>query len=195
MTFTEAVDVAGSPQLEINVGGTPKTLDFSMGSGGTALVFAGYTVLEGDEDPDGISIDADSLSLNGGTIKKAGSTDNATLTHSGAVADAGQIVDGVRPTLVSDDSVIAGEYFKLEWSEGLDALSTPPDSAFTVDVSSGTEPSVSDIGVFGDIVAGELDPPVGPHRAHPLGLRAADGDGSHPHQGTWRATRLSGFRA
>ena len=69
VTFNEAVDVTGTPQLEIDVAGTPTTLSYSSGSGTTALVFSGYTVAANDLDADGLSIAANKLTLNGGTIK------------------------------------------------------------------------------------------------------------------------------
>ena len=90
VTFDEAVTVdmtGGTPQLTINVGGTDKVLDYSSGSGTTALVFTGYTVAFGDTDADGISIAADKLDLNGGTIKAtADGNPDAVITHD-AVAD------------------------------------------------------------------------------------------------------------
>ena len=72
VTFDEAVDVdtsGGTPRLTIKVGSSDKVLDYSSGSGTTALVFTGYTVASGDADNDGLSIEANKLDLNGGTIK------------------------------------------------------------------------------------------------------------------------------
>ena len=60
VTFDEAVDVTGTPQLTINMGGSDKVLDYSSGSGSTALVFSGYTVAFGDTDANGLSIVATS---------------------------------------------------------------------------------------------------------------------------------------
>ena len=91
VTFREAVDVGvsgGIPQLEIDVGGTPQTLDYRSGTGTAALVFTGYTVAELDAAPDGIAVGVNKLTFNGGTVTKAGdrSTD-AVLIHA-AVPDA-----------------------------------------------------------------------------------------------------------
>ena len=55
-----------------------------------------YTVASGDEDTDGIAVVANSLALNGGTIR-AGSA-NATLTHAGLQAEDHK-VDGIAPTV------------------------------------------------------------------------------------------------
>ena len=72
VTFSEAATVTGTPQLTIDVGGADKVLSYSSGSGSTALVFTGYTVASGDADTDGLSIDANQLTLNSGTIKASG---------------------------------------------------------------------------------------------------------------------------
>ncbi|MEY4801896.1 MAG: hypothetical protein RLZZ274_627, partial [Cyanobacteriota bacterium] len=70
VTMDEAVTVTGTPQLSLNIGGTTRTATYSSGSGTTALIFQ-YTIAAGDTDPDGISIGANSLALNGGTINDA----------------------------------------------------------------------------------------------------------------------------
>ena len=80
VTFSKTVDVTGAPVLKLNVGGTEKDAAYSSGSGSNRLVFS-YTVAGGDEDRDGLSIDADKLSLNGGTIKISGGTADARLGH------------------------------------------------------------------------------------------------------------------
>ena len=148
VTFSGAVDVTGTPQLEIDVGGTPKTLSYSSGTSSAELVFTGYTVAEGDEDTDGISIDADSVTLSGGTIKKAGDTVNATLSHSVVAGAAGQKVDGVRPTLLGGSTHdYGGPNILLSWSENIDPTSNPPVSAFSL-VSSDVMTSVTNFGVF-----------------------------------------------
>ena len=103
VTFSASVDVDttdGTPQLEIDVGGTPKALDYSSGSGSTALVFSGYTVAANDVDTDGLSIAANKLTLNSGAITTTGSSTNAVLTHAAVANSASHKVDGVKPTLV-----------------------------------------------------------------------------------------------
>ncbi len=68
VTFSEAVTVteAGTdkPQIEIDVGGTPRQAEYESGTGTAALVF-GYTVAAGDADSDGIAIGADKLTTPG----------------------------------------------------------------------------------------------------------------------------------
>ena len=105
VTFDESVTVdttGGTPQLTIKMGGADKVLDYSSGSPGTALVFSGYTVAANDEDLDGLSIEANKLDANGGTIQQtADATVDAVLTHAAVAASANHEVDGVKPTLVT----------------------------------------------------------------------------------------------
>ena len=89
VTFNEEVTVTGAPQLEIDVGGTAKTASYSSASGAT--VVCSYTVAVGDADTDGISIVANKLTLNGGTINDAHGN-AATLTHDAVAADTGHLV-------------------------------------------------------------------------------------------------------
>ena len=68
VTFSETVKVTGKPQLTLTIGSDDKDATYKSGSNSKNLVFE-YTVAAGDADSDGISIAADQLSLNGGTIK------------------------------------------------------------------------------------------------------------------------------
>ena len=105
VTFSEAVNVVttgGMPQLTIDMGSSDKVLNYASGTGTAALVFSGYTVAANDEDTDGLSIAANKLDANGGTIKAtAGANPDAVLTHAAVPASASHKVDGIRPTLVT----------------------------------------------------------------------------------------------
>ena len=92
--FSEKVNVTGTPQVTLEIGSSDKTMDYKSGSGNVNLVFE-YTVAAGDEDTDGIKIEANQLKLNGGTIKDIGGN-AATLTHTELSADSHR-VDGVAP--------------------------------------------------------------------------------------------------
>ena len=132
VTFTESVTVdttGGTPQLTIKMGGADKVLDYSSGSPGTMLVFSGYTVAANDEDTDGLSIEANKLDANSGTIKStADATEDAVLTHSAEAASVNHKVDGIRPTLVTtgDDAPRTsndGTQVILTFSEDISAFS------------------------------------------------------------------------
>ena len=73
VTFSTAVDVTGTPQLELDIGGSAKQADYASGTGTTALVFS-YRVAQNNADTNGIAIGANKLDLNSGTIQQAGGT-------------------------------------------------------------------------------------------------------------------------
>jgi len=83
VTFSENVPVTNTPQLTLAVGDDNQTATYTSGSGSTQLVFQ-YMIQAGDNDTDGISIRANALALNNGTIKDLAGN-NATLTHSAVV--------------------------------------------------------------------------------------------------------------
>ena len=109
--FSEDIVVTGTPQLELKIGGTGRSADFSSavprceqricGFGRNPWALRGismdfdYTVVEEDSDADGVGIDANEISLSGGTIKDAAGND-AVLTHEAAAEDSDFTVDGSR---------------------------------------------------------------------------------------------------
>ena len=98
VTFDEDVAVTGSPRLEITIGTNARNAAYKSTTG-SKVIFS-YTVAAGDSDTDGISIAADKLSLNGGSIKD-GVDNDADLSHSALSAQSGHKVDGIRPTITS----------------------------------------------------------------------------------------------
>ena len=104
VTFSEDVTVTGAPQLELDIGGTPQTAVYES-SDGSAVVFA-YTVAENDSDDNGIAINANKLTLNGGSIRDSANND-ADLTHEEVTAQENQRVDGIRPTVSSVSMVLS----------------------------------------------------------------------------------------
>jgi Ca2+-binding RTX toxin-like protein len=94
---SENVTVTGAPTLGLNIGGTTVQATFNAGaSTATNLVF-NYTILAAQTDVNGISIDANSFSLNGGTVlDNAGN--GATITHLAVADNAGYKVDTTAPT-------------------------------------------------------------------------------------------------
>ena len=158
VTFSETVEVTGTPQLRLELGGGRRTADYEGGSGTAALVtndtpdttsptvsraitsggrrtadyeggFA-YKVADGESDTDGMGIEADSLS--GGTIRDE-ARNNAELDHDGLAADSGHKVDGVRPRLAaSGGAVVDGTTLTLTYDEALDGGSRPVSGDFTV---------------------------------------------------------------
>ena len=79
VTFTDSVDVTGTPLLVLGIGTATRYASYAGGTGTASLVFR-YVVASGDADTDGLSIGWGSLVPNGGTIKEAGGTLHASLS-------------------------------------------------------------------------------------------------------------------
>ncbi|WP_181165620.1 Ig-like domain-containing protein [Mesorhizobium sp. B2-4-12] len=106
VALSESVTVTGTPQLALNIGGTTVQANYSSGSGSSSLVFT-YTTQSGQADTNGISVDANALSLNSGTIKDAAGN-SATLTATSVTDNASYKVDTTAPT-IAITSPIAGD--------------------------------------------------------------------------------------
>ena len=100
VTFDQGVvvDIAGGrPQLRLQVGSSTEWASYLRKPTDSTLAF-GYAVKTNDVDADGLSVPADSVDLNGGTIKAASdSTTSADLSHDSVAADATRKVQGNRP--------------------------------------------------------------------------------------------------
>ena len=89
VTFSEPVNVTGTPTLMLETGATDRTASYVSGSGTGTLTFE-YTVQAGDTSSDLDYVDSASLTLNGGTIKDATANDAAlTLPTPGATGSLG----------------------------------------------------------------------------------------------------------
>jgi hypothetical protein len=92
--FDRAVEATGSPRVALTIGTHTRYATFS--SWGDQSLYFDYTVQEQDRDEDGISIAANALSLDGGTIRSADGTTDADLTHGAVAAWSSQQVNGSR---------------------------------------------------------------------------------------------------
>ena len=86
VTFNETVEVEGTPQLTLELGGGTRSAAYEGGSGTAALVFA-YEVAGGESDTDGVGVEANSLS--GGTISDEARTTMRSWTMRGLAANSG----------------------------------------------------------------------------------------------------------
>ena len=95
LTFSEAVDVTGMPRLKIDMDPADwgeKWATYESGSGTTSLTFT-HEVVQPNESTQGIAVLADTLELNGGTIKSTTTEADADLAHDGLAHDANHKVD------------------------------------------------------------------------------------------------------
>ena len=93
MTFSESVTVAGEPRIRLRIGERNRWARYARSeANGTRLVFS-YTVKGSDRDENGVSIEADQLWLNHGSITDADGN-AARLEHPALAAQSGHKVDG-----------------------------------------------------------------------------------------------------
>ena len=92
--FSQSVTVSGTPRVAVTVGSNTRHATYTGSDrSGTELTFA-YAVQGTDRDLDGVSIAANALGLNGGTIRKTDATTDAVLTHTAVAASSRRKVDG-----------------------------------------------------------------------------------------------------
>ncbi len=125
--FDKYVTVTGAPRLGLAVGNATRWATY-LDAADEAVRF-GYVVTGDDLDLNGVSIAANQLEMNGGTIRDTAAQD-AVLTHTAVADDAGVPVDGVRPVLQS--ASLNGRALTLTYDEDLDSRSWPSSWAFTV---------------------------------------------------------------
>jgi hypothetical protein len=135
INWSEAVTVTGSPRIPLQ-GLTSKYLTYASGSGSTSTTFT-YTVVNGDLDRDGFAITADSLALNGGTIKDS-ALNTATLSHSAILASLTNQVDGTPPVANTPQTSSDGSSITLTFDETLSATG-PAVSAISILVNGNTD--------------------------------------------------------
>lgn len=166
VTFGEAVQVGGVPELSLAIGGIGTTvwrrMPYYSGSGTSSLVFR-YYVREGDVDEGGILLSyIGSLRTDHGVVRYVSTGAEAPAWIRGRFHDDHR-VDGVRPTLVSADIVANGTALDLRWDEALDEGSVPTtsDPGFEVrDTSDDSVLDISSISVDGRVVTVTLSAAV-----------------------------------
>lgn len=100
VTMNEAVDVdttGGTPRIALNIGDATVFASYVSGGGSASLIFE-YTIQEGENDDNGISVAPNALEPNGGAIiDAAGSA--ANLGHGAVPSHPEFLVDTTAPTL------------------------------------------------------------------------------------------------
>jgi hypothetical protein len=137
VTFSEPVNVTGTPQLLLETGATDRNANYASGTGSNTLTF-NYTVQAGDTSSDLDYVGTGSLTLNGGTIRDP-ATNDATLTLAapGAAGSLGAnkalVIDTTPPTVSNvssskaNGSYTVGEVIPIQvvFSESVDVTGTP----------------------------------------------------------------------
>ena len=132
LTFSEAVAVdttGGTPSVGLSLGGTQaRSATYLRGSGTTALVFA-YMLADADGSHTSLLVEADSLVLNGGTIRSQSTSTDAALEHNG-VAKVGSPPRSERDAFTARFGALPQSHdgssaftFELHFSESPEGLS------------------------------------------------------------------------
>ena len=142
VTFSESVDVTGTPRLKIDLDrayGGDRWASYESASGTTTLVFA-YTVAEGDISTEGVAVLWDTLDLNGGRIRSTGTHRNAHLWYAGLEHDPEHKVEWGQPVPtpwvtgvaissdpVNDDTYAYGETIQVAvtYDQAVNVTGTP----------------------------------------------------------------------
>lgn len=104
VTFDQAVDVTGTPRLQLNItGGSTRYATYSSGTGTTDLTFS-YTTVASDTAADLNYSSTSALQLNGGTISRAGSSGGIAATRTLATPGAANSL-GFNRNIVIDTNV------------------------------------------------------------------------------------------
>ena len=136
--FDEAMDVTGAPRLKIALrdgDSWQRWADYEGGSGTDSLTFA-YIVAEHDSTGrQGTAVLANTLELNGGTIRSAATGTDADLSHEGLDKDPAHQVDWfhsaadaeVTSNPANGESYVTGETvrIKVTFSEAVDVTGAP----------------------------------------------------------------------
>ncbi|MEG4334986.1 Ig-like domain-containing protein, partial [Microcoleus sp. AT9_A2] len=153
VTFSEAVTVTGTPQLQLETGTTDQLANYVSGSGTNILTFD-YTVQPGDTSLDLEYLTTAALTLNGGTIKDAASIDaTITLPAPAAANSLGAnkaiVIDTLAPTVTINQAAAQ-----------TDPTATSPIN-FTVTFSESVEGfDASDIDLTASTATGTLTPTI-----------------------------------
>ena len=129
LTFSEAVAVTGTPYVTLDIGGQPRNAAYSSAGAATGQILFGYTVLLGDRDTDGITVLANSLTLNGGTIQSTDDSADATLDHS-ASTFANHKVDTYIPLLSNIEQTDASNTITVSETESATVSFTIPERSY-----------------------------------------------------------------
>ena len=131
----------GTPSVGVALDGTARQAAYASGTGTASLAFS-YTVTADDGTVSAVSVTADSLGLNGGTIRDAGGRD-ADLEHPG-IGDAAQEPATVALTGLTLVDTGSGAEVSLADGDAL-ALQDPANSSYGLSAAVATDAGVGSV--------------------------------------------------
>lgn len=135
--FSSPVFVTGVPQIFLDSANIGR-MSYIAGSGTSALLFA-YVTVAGDVDNDGFGLKANSLTLNGGTIKDANGT-AANLTHVAIAKSSSRKLTATAPATVATTTTVA-----TGATTTTVAITTTTTAATTTTTTSAAAPTISSV--------------------------------------------------
>jgi len=135
--FSSPVFVTGVPQIFLDSANIGR-MSYIAGSGTSALLFA-YVTVAGDVDNDGFGLKANSLTLNGGTIKDANGT-AANLAHVAIAKSSSRKLTATAPAPVATTTTVA-----TGATTTTVATTTTTTAATTTTTTSAAAPTISSV--------------------------------------------------
>ena len=151
VTFNSAVTVdasGGIPTVEITVGNATRNASYDTAGGANLILTFSFTANAADSDQDGISVAANSLVLNGGSINDREGSLDAVLDHPPVPAQGRHRINKVPMIVPAGVSIVSSPLAAVETygaGEIID-FSVTFDSEVLVDVTNGTPSLVVRIG-------------------------------------------------
>lgn len=136
VSFSEAVEVTGTPRLAIDAGGTPRFANYVTGSGTTALTFRYIAQSSDSVDLTEFAMTNQDIALNGGTIKDLAGNAPTDVTFTGPSNVADISINSTAAPAISSVTVLSadGTYsaalgsvlqFRVNYDKIVDVTGTP----------------------------------------------------------------------
>lgn len=133
VTFSEPVEVTGgNPSLTVMVGTQSRAATFKSQSDDKRSMTFAYKVQSGDAAPNGVSVNADSISLPTGASVADGAGNTATLSHQAVAANSKAVVEAAPPAVSGLSVTTTGPYgigddigFELGFNKAIAVSGTP----------------------------------------------------------------------
>ena len=173
-TFSAPVDVKpGAGTIEIVLDSEQGAVEAQCeAKNNTITMRCVATIEEGDKEEDGLAVTANTLMLvTGAKIQAEGTAVDAVVTHGEIARDASHRIDAIRPTV--EGAWFAGTTLSVIFDKTLneDSVPTAP-GGFTINASSGTNPTVTAVAVADRTVTLTTSPAADPSKTYTLGYTA-----------------------
>ena len=142
VAFNSPVVVTGSPQIFLDSANIGK-MSYIAGSGTSALLFA-YVTVTGDIDNEGFGLKANSLTLNGGTIKAANGT-AANLAHIAIAKSVTRKLTATAPATVATTTTVATATTTTTAATTTTTAATTTTTAATTTTTTVAAPTISSV--------------------------------------------------